>query len=43
MQEKIFTELAQNLSALPPEVRAKGIKKYISPLTNPLDVRSKKT
>jgi hypothetical protein len=27
MQEKIFTELAQNLSSLPPQVRAKGNQK----------------
>ena len=26
MQEKVFTELAQNLTTLPPEMRAKGKK-----------------
>jgi hypothetical protein len=24
MQEKVFTELAQNLTSLPPDMRAKG-------------------
>jgi hypothetical protein len=26
MQEKVFTELAQNLNSLPPQMRAKGKK-----------------